>query len=224
MKIEIGELPNITHEGLALDIDETLSYTIGYWVSEMQRLFGNPENLSVDEIVEKYRYAQNVPYWQTPEALAWTEAQRNSDGLQTRLPLIKDADLYVRKINEIVPIVAYISIRPEIVINGTKTWLDMYGFPKAPIICRPKGVPIEYGSEWKARVLEKLYPKVVGIIDDNSSVLKFLDKDYKGVIFLYDHKQSVVSNTNIFHCEDWSKVYDTVKAYFNDINYAGRNT
>jgi hypothetical protein len=213
MKLKIGKLPKITREGIALDIDETLSDTISYWVFEMQRKFGNPENLSVKEMIVKYRYAQNVPYWQTSEAMSWAEDQRNSNELQTKLQLIKDADAYVKKINKIIPIVAYISIRPDTVIGGTQAWLDKHGFPKAPVICRPKDIPTERGSEWKARVLEKLYPKVRGIIDDNSSVLKFINKDYKGTIFLYDHKKPVPSNVNTIHCKDWPEVYSNVKVF-----------
>lgn len=45
-------------KGIALDIDETLSWTIGYWVEKMQELFGNPENLTVRQLIEKYRYTQ----------------------------------------------------------------------------------------------------------------------------------------------------------------------
>lgn len=43
--------------GISLDIDETLSWTNGCWFKKMQRLFGNPEGLSVNELVSKYRYA-----------------------------------------------------------------------------------------------------------------------------------------------------------------------
>lgn len=38
--------------GLALDIDETLSFTLGTWISEMQRLFGNPENLTAKDLIK----------------------------------------------------------------------------------------------------------------------------------------------------------------------------
>jgi hypothetical protein len=41
-----------------LDIDETLSWTIAFWVERMQKLFGNPERLSVKEMAEKYKLAQ----------------------------------------------------------------------------------------------------------------------------------------------------------------------
>ena len=48
--------------GIAVDIDETLSWTVGYWFKEMIKLFGNPEKLSVKKLISKYRYTQNVPY------------------------------------------------------------------------------------------------------------------------------------------------------------------
>ena len=43
----------INKAGLGVDIDETLSWTVGHWVKEMQKLFGNPEGLSVKELVDK---------------------------------------------------------------------------------------------------------------------------------------------------------------------------
>jgi len=32
---------------------------------------------------------------------------------------------------------------------------------------KPESIKKEQGNEWKAKVLEKLYPKILGIIDDN---------------------------------------------------------
>lgn len=110
----------LLQSGLAVDIDETLSWTIGHWVERMMEKFGNPEKLYVQEIVEKYRYTQQVPYWQTPEALAWVRENINSNEVQKELPLITDADFYLQKINEIIPIAAYLTIRPETVREGTE--------------------------------------------------------------------------------------------------------
>ena len=59
----------ITTQGLALDIDETLSSTNRFWIQTLTEKFGNPENLSCEEIVSMYRYTQNVPFWQTDHAL-----------------------------------------------------------------------------------------------------------------------------------------------------------
>ena len=36
--------------GLALDIDDTLSYTWAYWAQELMRIGGNPENLTWQEV------------------------------------------------------------------------------------------------------------------------------------------------------------------------------
>jgi hypothetical protein len=202
----------INISGLAVDIDETLSYTIGHLVSQLQENFGNPENLSVKEIIEKYRYTSNVPYWQHDEAKLWIDKEIRSNELQENLPLIEDANIYLNKINEIMPVAAYITVRPEIVSPGTKIWLDKHGFPRAPIICRPMTVPHAEGNKWKAGVLLELYPQILGIIDDNTKLLEFLDKNYKGVVFLYDH-HTTDSKLNVVPCPNWLKVFGEIKKF-----------
>src|SRR5947208_3629562 len=100
-------------KGLAVDIDETLSETVIYWVTEMQKLFGNPENLTVAEMIIKYGHPKNVPHWQTEEAKEWREERKHSDEIHETLPLIEHADKSVKMINEIIPIVCYITARPD---------------------------------------------------------------------------------------------------------------
>ncbi|MDD5341858.1 MAG: hypothetical protein PHI73_00760 [Patescibacteria group bacterium] len=209
----MNNLPHIKKPGLAIDIDETLSWTIGYWVAKMQEKFGNPENLTIKEIIEKYRYTQNVPYWQSDEAKQWIQDKIHSDDLQKELPLIEGANAYLNKINEIIPIAAYITVRPEKVINGTQDWLDKHGFPKAPIICKPMEVSHQNGNQWKAEVLQKLYPDILGMIDDNAKLLEYLAEDYKGIIFLYDHT-NIDSKFNVIACKNWLNVYVEMKKYF----------
>jgi hypothetical protein len=209
----IDNIINIPVPGIAVDIDETLSWTIGYWVQEMQKKFGNPENLTVKEMIEKYRYTQNVPYWQHSEALVWVDEKINSNETQENLPLIEGSSEYLNKINKIIPIVAYITIRPERVLAGTKNWLKKHNFPEAPIICRPDDIVHGNGSEWKAKILEKLYPNVLGIIDDNAKLLESLNKDYPGKVFLYDHSSHYDFSFAIA-CKNWSEVYEEIKKYF----------
>lgn len=192
--------------GIAVDIDETLSWTIGYWVEQMQTKFGNPEHLSVQELITKYRYTQNVPYWQTPEALAWMEEQRASNELQTALPLIENADTTLQQIHEIIPVVAYITIRPESVKSGTQQWLNTHGFPQAPILCRPNDIPSAEGNTWKATVLQQLYPEVIGIIDDNPALVTTLLPDYPGKIYLYDHTDHIQKSERVIPCATWNDV------------------
>ncbi|MEK6958819.1 MAG: hypothetical protein AABW59_02120 [archaeon] len=206
------DLANIT-PGLAVDIDETLSWTIGYWVQEMQKKFGNPENLTIHELIKKYRYTQNVPYWQSKEARDWMEHHRNSDEVQEVLPLIEGSPTFLNKINEIIPISAYLTIRPQIVVNGTQKWLKKHNFPNAPVISRPKEVLMADGNKWKAKVLQENFPKIKGIIDDNPNLVNLISSDYKGLIFLYDH-EPVESKLNVIACKDWKEVYAQVKEYY----------
>lgn len=199
--------------GLAVDIDETLSWTVGHWVELMQEKFGNPENLSAKEMVEKYRYTQHVPYWQGEEVARWIDEKIHSDEHQEELPLIEDANVYLKKISEIMPISAYITIRPKTVQAGTQNWLAKHGFPDAPVVFRPDEVAHHDGNQWKAGLLENLYPTVLGMIDDNAKLLDYLDDDYPGTIFLYDHSVAD-SRLDVIACKHWLNVYEAVKTKY----------
>jgi hypothetical protein len=203
----------LTKQGLAVDIDETLSWTIGFWVAEMQKRFGNPENLTITEMIEKYRYVQNVPYWQTEDVYQWTHEQIHSNDLQIELPLIEGANDSLREIEKIVPIATYITIRPEVTRSGTQRWLDKHNFPRAPLISKPTEIPHEAGSKWKAATLARLYPQISGLIDDNAAILDFLPADYPGTIFLYDH-HTTASKLNVIPCKTWPEVIKKVKEQF----------
>lgn len=132
--------------------------------------------------------------------------------MQENLPLIEDANVYLNKINDIIPIVAYITVRPKIVLPGTKIWLDKHNFPTAPIIARPKNVLHTDGNKWKAGILQKLYPQIIGIIDDNAKLLEFLDQKYQGVVFLYDH-HITESNLQVIPCKNWLTVFEEIKKF-----------
>lgn len=197
--------------GLALDIDETLAWTNGYWMEQLQHKFGNPEGLSVFQMIDKYRYTHHIPYYQTEEALQWMDEQRGSNELQELLPLIENANTIVQKINKIIPIVVYITVRPESVISGTKNWLQKHNFPEAPIIARSPNIFHLDGSKWKATILEKLYPEVQGIIDDNPSLVEHLSSNYKGTVYLYDNLKSEKNNIHVISCKTWDDVLVRIK-------------
>lgn len=196
--------------GLALDIDETLSWTIGYWVERMQELFGNPEHLTPRELIAKYRYTQYVPYWQTEEALAWMEEHRNANDLQEALPLIQGANKAIHKIHEATPIVTYLTTRPSIVIPGTKAWLKKHGFPEVEVIARPPSVPSSEGNAWKAGVLELLYPQVIGVIDDNPALVTSLSPSYKGTVYLYDNTDHPRQDITIIPGKSWRELEEKI--------------
>ncbi len=106
----------------------------------------------------------------------------------------------------------YITIRPEGVLEGTKNWLKTHSFPLAPVICRPNDIAHSDGNEWKAKILEKLYPQVLGIIDDNAKLLQFLSPSYKGKVFLYDHNDNLKFPFAVA-CKDWLTLYKEVRKY-----------
>jgi hypothetical protein len=197
--------------GLAVDIDETLSWTIGYWFRELRRLFGNPEGLSVQELITKYRYFQHVPYWQTTEALEWAAQKIYDNDLQKVLPLIKNSNLILNKVNKIIQIKEYLTIRPIKVVEGTGHWLVKHKFPKAKIVARPPEISREDGHRWKAQVLSAGYPKILGIIDDNPVLFDYLPKNYPGVVLLYDMKKFETDRKNVYSCPNWNSVLTVVK-------------
>ena len=200
--------------GLALDIDETLSFTIGGLVEGLAKEFGNPENLTVEEIVKKYKHTDKIPYWQNKECDLLIDKILTDEKIQKNLPLIKNADSLANKVNELIPIVSYITIRPRIIFEATKHWLKKNNFPKAPIILKPKNVPRRMGNKWKAKVLEYLYPEVLGIVDDNPSLVKNLSKGYKGTIFLYDQTKTERKDIKVIPCKDWNQVLKMIKKFF----------
>ena len=208
---ELKEKIKASHNaGIALDIDETLSWTIGYWVEQMLANFGNPENLTIEQVISKYRYTQNVPYWQTEEALQWMHDHREDNTLQRELPLIENSQRCVNEINMTVPIVAYITTRPTSVISGTKDWLNKHSFPNAEIIARPKEVDHSDGNKWKAEVLEELYPVVQGIVDDNPGLVEHLSAEYRGRIYLYNFYGVCRDDLDIVKCSDWTEVEKSI--------------
>ena len=200
--------------GLALDIDETLSFTTEYWVSELSKNFGNPKNLSAREIFQQYRLIQNFPHWQTKEATAWMEWARSSNKIQENLPLIVNSNHVVNKINTIIAVACYLTVRPQTVVSGTKHWLEKHNFPRAEVIARPEEISYEMGTKWKAKALLELYPQVLGIVDDNPSLINYLPKNYKGFVFLYDFPSFISKSKNVIVCPTWEDVLAEVSEVF----------
>ena len=67
--------------GLALDIDDTLSQTLLYWIQGLQDKLGGLVGMSPKEIVKKYKHTRNVPEWNTPEALEYITELCNANSL-----------------------------------------------------------------------------------------------------------------------------------------------
>ena len=198
--------------GLALDIDETICDTNTHWFTLLQDIFGNPEKLTPREMVKRYRYTQKVPYWKTPDAQKWMDDKIHSDDFHRTLPVIPDAREYVQKVIEVIPVVAYITARPQEVVSGTEYWLRTNGFPDAPIVARPEET-IGHFTTWKAGVLSNLYPYVLGIVDDHPGMVEELLPDYPGTIFLITHSEHPRRDLRLFCGRDWPEMVEQIKKH-----------
>lgn len=198
--------------GLALDIDETLSDTSHGWAEKFFQDIGNPENLSPQDFSKKYRTIESAPYFQNQVSKDLIESLAISPSAYLNLKIIEDSNHIVDQINKIIPIVAYITVRPSCVADATNQWIKKHGFPKAPIITRPEGIALKDGSTWKARVLEYLHPQVMGIIDDSPSLVDNLNSNYQGKVFLYRNTQVARKDINVIACPSWASVLGKIKS------------
>lgn len=201
---------------LALDIDETLSDTSLFWFEKILDLFWNPENLTPKEMYIKYHLCQNVPYWQNREDVQdWMHKHREDDDFQLMIPLIEWTEKTYSDIHEnIIPIVAYITVRPDSIQAGTRKWLETYNFPPAKQIFRPQQLEHGIWNLWKACVLDILSPNIVGIVDDNPNLIKMLPKRYNWHVFLFSHPSISYNHINVHASPTVDHVRNNIKKVF----------
>lgn len=213
---EINDLKNYLKDnnitGISLDIDNTLSSTNEFWFNEFTKKFGNPENLDFKSFTKKYEYIEKAPYYQTEEAMNYIYEMTNSHSAYSELTILDNSSHYVEKLNKIVPIVAYITMRPQVVNKTTQEWLDKHNFPKATLISRPDHFTYHDAIAWKQEVIEELFPNVLGIVDDSQSVATKMSSSYKGKIYLYNcDKKDFRTDIKVFSCLDWQCVINQIE-------------
>jgi len=208
---------NIT--SICLDVDDTITTANLFFAERFHVIFSNPEGLSPREFIAKYRYVRNVPYWQDPYKQQAIEECFSSGGYIHLYPPMPKARESVLETDKTIPIVAYLTGRPDRFYQPTITWLEKHGFPKRMVIMEPKQSVLEElciddGDEWKAKLLEFLFPEVVGSIDDNIDVVRNLSQDYKGLIFLYSHSAGYEGIKNVICCPDWEETKTEINKRF----------
>ncbi len=196
--------------GICLDIDDTITTANLFFAERFHILFSNPEGLFPGEIIAKYRYVRNVPYWQDPHKQQVIEECFRSGDYINLYPPVPRAREAVFEIDKTIPIVAYLTGRPSGFHQSTSAWLERHKFPKRKIIMEPEQNLLEElcindSDEWKAKLLEFLFPEVVGTIDDNPDVVRNLPQNYKGLIFLYSHSTGYQDNPNVICCPSWEE-------------------
>ena len=200
--------------GLALDIDETLSNTRKHWFEFLMQRIGNPENLTLSEMMQKYRYSQDVPYWQTDEGMQIMEENRHNSELQLNIELMDGAQEGVYKVNRIIPVLCYLSARPESVLNTTEEWLEYNSFPKAEVFLKPVDISKEDSYDWKSDILNYLYPNIVGIVDDNPKQIESLiSKNYAGRIWAYGKRGNIININSVEYCDNWNEIYSSMTSF-----------
>ena len=205
--------------GICLDIDDTIAATNLFFARKYCSLFGNPENLSPEEIIAKYRYVTDVPYWQDPIKQNMIEEDFHLGEHVHLYPPISKAKEAVLKIDRTISIAFYLTGRPYRFYNQTCVWLDRHEFPQRRILMEPERGLLEKlnvidGNEWKARLLELLFPEIVGTIDDNLGIAELISSDYKGLIFLYSHTGNYPSRPNVIHCPTWENTEMEINRIF----------
>lgn len=198
-------------EGLAFDLDDTLCSTRLAWFQKKSELFGNPEGLSPSQLQKKWGHTNQVPYWQTPEILAWSERFRESNEVQENLPPREEALHYIPLIEKIFHLKVYLTCRPESVRLGTERWLEKYHLPSAPLILRPSEVSYHEGNAWKAQMLEQLFPTVLGIVDDEPKLAEAFSADYRGTHFLYGSSVAPRTEIDVRLCPTFEEVLRQVE-------------
>jgi hypothetical protein len=200
--------------GIALDIDDTLADTLHHFVGLLQDKFPNPENLTVDQVIEKYKIVPNMKFWQVQEVKQWLEEQAITNKAQEAVPVNGNAKEIVWKINEILPVRMYITSRPSIVVEGTTAWLRKHGFPEADIVTRPHSMHKTDGNAWKAEILKAKYPAVIGIVDDNPEIIPALGKEYPGTVYLFGSHFPFLpqpEGPRTVYCENWDEVFAAIQ-------------
>lgn len=204
------ELEHDARLGLVVDIDETLAASNLYWAGRLADLFGNPEGLTASETIAKYEFCYRVPYWQG-DALQWVEEHIKSANAKLEIPAVEGSLEGALRCAKELPLIGYLTGRPCNTNTGTQAWLDREGFPEAPLLAAPpKSLLREHeieSNEWKALCLERMYPWVLGIIDDNVQVVEYLSDDYAGTVFLYNHDEYCGNaSTKVVCCPSWSTI------------------
>ncbi len=195
-------------KGLIVDIDDTLSETTKFWISVFQEKFGNQEGLSVDDMYRKYHYVQNVPYWKGQDVDSLIHKYINSNHFQMKLPMISNSNTVLSQIALEVPIICYLTKRPETVRKGTETWLLKYNFPKAPLLMKPKSIPDRDGNIWKAKFINTQMNKNVGIIDDDKNLVYLLERDKSTRYFLFGIENHNSPAINVYPCVTWDVLWE----------------
>lgn len=206
---------SVDARGIFVDIDDTISETSKYIIDTLNYEFGNDEKLPNKKILEEYHFFSKLDCRKIKKIINRIDDIYMNGEFTTNLEPVEDSLEGIVTIDKFIPIIGYMTARPDNFLDDTESWLDRNGFPKLPIIMRPREMlsgdtHVKNRSQWKANLLEK-YRNSFGIIDDDENISKFISTDYHGKIFLYNSKNNFAKNKNVVHCYNWKHVEVEIK-------------
>jgi len=196
--------------GLLLDIDNTLSATSKSFFSFLAERFGVPDGETVESLFARYQYSWRVPMWQTREIEEVSDSLEYSNSHHQNMEVIEEARQGVSMLRGMIPIVAYITTRPEVLRNATEKWLAKNGFPLAPVVMRPDSLHRKSGNAWKVEQVKTLFKDSIGIVDDHHDVGRGLADDYDGTVFIFGGRAPNICSNNTIHCPTWNMVVESL--------------
>ena len=195
--------------GLAVDVDETLGWTVGLWFRLLSERFGNPENLSPRQFEAKYEFTYRVSYWQAQDVNEFMDQQRSDPNRQLEVELMPGAVEGMRAIRACgQELDCYLTTRPQCVSEATALWARRNGLPDLPVTAKPDEIPFSQGNQWKVDVLLKLFPKVGGIIDNSGDLINLIPADYPGLVFHFGANARIREDLGdrLIPCATWADV------------------
>ncbi len=81
------QLENSGTKGLVIELDETLASSIYHMAGELAKLYGNPLNLSVEELCERMT-EHDVPFWKLEVIREWGLKALESEEITEAYPII----------------------------------------------------------------------------------------------------------------------------------------
>ena len=186
---------------IRLDIDDTLAATELAILGFLRRKFCDGPVESDQDLVDKFRFVDFVPFWKNKKA-AMDEMRRLRQDQDFHLDVIKPIEAAVeavRKLASHIKIEGYCTMRPSHLKETTAKWLPKLGFPELEITIRPENIAFEDRHQWKAQFLREKIQQGSAFIDDDYIILEILlsQKGFKGHYFLFGQSRDNDQPTTI---------------------------
>lgn len=205
--------------GLACDLDNVVTDTTPKVFEIIDNTFPRPDydkKLSLQQLLHKYTHSRNIPYWTTKEALEFQNYLVHSPEFYNDLPLLPQAIESLHEINETIPIICYLTARPEVAKEVSEEYLKRHNAPVAPVILRPSNSDnhgfVYSNNVWKASFVKSV-KNIVGLIDDERDLVHLLT-DYNGALFVFGDQKNGYTSHLRRPCLDWPDTIKNVKKVF----------